>query len=53
MTSDHGIHVGKPPFFDGNNYDYGNHLVLPYVTILDVLLLYLLSFRTLPRMLSG
>ena len=22
MTSDHGIHVGKPPFFDGNNYDY-------------------------------
>ena len=21
MTSDHG-HVGKPPFFDGNNYDY-------------------------------
>ena len=29
------------------------HLVLPYVAILDVLLLYLLSFRTLPRMLSG
>ena len=22
MTSDNGIHVGKPPFFDGNNYDY-------------------------------
>ena len=22
MTSDHGIHIGKPPFFDGNNYDY-------------------------------
>ena len=22
MTSDHGIHVGKPLFFDGNNYDY-------------------------------
>src|SRR6185436_6966979 len=22
MTSDHGIHVGKPYFFDGNNYDY-------------------------------
>ena len=22
MTSDHEIHVGKPPFFDGNNYDY-------------------------------
>ena len=22
MTSDNGIHVGKPLFFDGNNYDY-------------------------------
>ena len=22
MTSDNEIHVGKPPFFDGNNYDY-------------------------------
>jgi hypothetical protein len=22
MTSDNGIHVGKPPLFDGNNYDY-------------------------------
>ena len=22
MTSDNGIHVGKPPFFDGNSYDY-------------------------------
>ena len=22
MTSENGIHVGKPPFFDGNNYDY-------------------------------
>ena len=22
MTSDNGIHVGKSPFFDGNNYDY-------------------------------
>ena len=22
MTSDNGVHVGKPPFFDGNNYDY-------------------------------
>jgi len=22
MTSDNGIHVGKPSFFDGNNYDY-------------------------------
>ena len=22
MTSDNGIHVGKPPFFDGKNYDY-------------------------------
>ena len=22
MTSDNGIHVEKPPFFDGNNYDY-------------------------------
>ena len=22
MTSDNVIHVGKPPFFDGNNYDY-------------------------------
>jgi hypothetical protein len=22
MTSDNGIHVGKPPFFDGNNNDY-------------------------------
>ena len=22
MTSDNGIHIGKPPFFDGNNYDY-------------------------------
>ena len=22
MTSDHGIHIRKPPFFDGNNYDY-------------------------------
>ena len=21
MTSDNGIHVGKPPFFDENNYD--------------------------------
>ena len=22
MTSENGIHVRKPPFFDGNNYDY-------------------------------
>ena len=22
MTRDNGIHVGKPPFFDRNNYDY-------------------------------
>ena len=22
MTSDNEIHVGKPPFFDGNNYNY-------------------------------
>ena len=22
MISDNGIHVGKPLFFDGNNYDY-------------------------------
>ena len=22
MTSDNRIHVGKPPFFDGNSYDY-------------------------------
>ena len=22
MTSDNGIHVGKPSFFDGNNSDY-------------------------------
>ena len=22
MTSENGIHVGKPPFFDGNNYNY-------------------------------
>ena len=22
MTSDNGVHVGKPHFFDGNNYDY-------------------------------
>ena len=22
MTSDNGIHIGKPPFFDRNNYDY-------------------------------
>ena len=22
MTSDNEIHVGKPPFFDGNNYYY-------------------------------
>ena len=22
MTSDNCIYVGKPPFFDGNNYDY-------------------------------
>ena len=22
MTSENGIHVGKPPFFYGNNYDY-------------------------------
>ena len=22
MTGDNGIHVGKPPFFDGNSYDY-------------------------------
>ena len=22
MTSENGIHVGKLPFFDGNNYDY-------------------------------
>jgi hypothetical protein len=22
MTSDNGIYVGKPPFFDENNYDY-------------------------------
>ena len=22
MTSEYEIHVGKPPFFDGNNYDY-------------------------------
>ena len=22
MTSENDIHVGKPPFFDGNNYDY-------------------------------
>jgi hypothetical protein len=22
MTIDNGIHVGKPSFFDGNNYDY-------------------------------
>jgi hypothetical protein len=22
MTSDNSIHVGKPPFFDGNNYNY-------------------------------
>ena len=22
MTSENGIHVGKPPFFGGNNYDY-------------------------------
>ena len=22
MTSDNGVHVGKPLFFDGNNYDY-------------------------------
>ena len=22
MTSDNGIHVGKPPFFDENNFDY-------------------------------
>ena len=22
MTSDNEIHIGKPPFFDGNNYDY-------------------------------
>ena len=29
------------------------HLILPYVIILDVLLVYLLSFRKLPRMLSG
>ena len=29
------------------------HLVLPYIAIPDVLLLYLLSFRKLPKMLSG
>ena len=22
MTSDNGIHIGKPPFFDENNYNY-------------------------------
>ena len=31
MTSDNGIHVGKPPFFDGNNYDYWKTTMLAHL----------------------
>ena len=35
MTSDHGIHVGKPPFFDGNNYDYWKVRITSYLKALS------------------
>ena len=31
MTSDNGIHVGKPPFFDGNNYNYWKSRMLAHL----------------------
>ena len=31
MTSDNGIHIGKPPFFDGNNYDYWKTRMLAHL----------------------
>ena len=31
MTSENGIHVGKPPFFDGNNYDYWKTRMLAHL----------------------
>ena len=35
MTSDNGIHVGKPPFFDGNNYDYWKVRMMSYLKSLS------------------
>ena len=35
MTSDSGIHVGKPPFFDGNNYDYWKVRMTSYLKALS------------------
>ena len=31
MTSDNEIHIGKPPFFDGNNYDYWKTRMLAHL----------------------
>ena len=31
MTSDNVIHVGKSPFFDGNNYDYWKTRMLAHL----------------------
>ena len=35
MTSENGIHVGKPPQFDGNNYDYWKVRMTSYLKALN------------------
>ena len=35
MTSENEIHVGKPPFFDGNNYDYWKVRMMSYLKSLS------------------
>src|SRR6185312_5031325 len=35
MTSDHRIHVGKPPFFDGNNYDYWKTMMSAHLKVMS------------------
>ena len=35
MTSENGIHVGKPPNFDGNNYNYWKVRMTSYLKALS------------------
>ena len=35
MTSENEIHVGKAPFFDGNNYDYWKVRMMSYLKSLS------------------
>ena len=45
MTSENGIHVGKPPYFDGNNYDYWKTRMTSYLKALSRKLWRIINYR--------